>query len=394
MPHPGSEKLSTSALEEAVRILYVDDDRILAEFAKVHLETPTTTVESAFNGADAWERLCRGACDIVLLDIEMPTLDGFGLLQKLRADSRFENLPVVMLTGREDIAAIDRAFQLGANSFITKPINWRQLSYAIRYVLRTTRMEADLLRERKRSEELLQLTNNLLSLIRLEARTPLGAIIGFSDCIRQQIDGPVGVESYLGYAEQIETAARQLQDRFLDLIQYAQLASGAAKLSEDEYLASKVMDAAIAGLSSAPARGRVDIDVRKPAEHFYLLCDLQWLARALRHLLEFALNGAGVDRVEFSMALAASGAARVTIAVHRSARTNAGTANAPSGTTSLESVRQGMGVGIPFARRIAELHDGALAIGARDDFSTTMEITLPARRVLGLAGKSNSVEAA
>jgi len=91
----------TFVLDESTRLLFVDDDPILAEFAKVHLSTPVTTVDSAADGIEAWQRLCDERYDLVLLDIEMPKLDGFGLLEKLRADPRFEHLPVVMLTGRK-----------------------------------------------------------------------------------------------------------------------------------------------------------------------------------------------------------------------------------------------------------------------------------------------------
>ena len=71
----------------------------------------------------------------------MPQLDGLSLLQEIRSDERLRHLPVIMLTGHDDIASIDRAYHIGANSFATKPVNWRQLSYQIRYVLRTSRLE-------------------------------------------------------------------------------------------------------------------------------------------------------------------------------------------------------------------------------------------------------------
>lgn len=370
----------TFVIDEDTRILFVDDDLILAEFAKVHLAGPATTVEAVSNGSDAWERLNAERYDIVLLDIEMPTLDGFALLEKLRADARFAQLPVVMLTGREDIASIDKAFQLGANSFVTKPINWRQLSYSIRYVLRTTRMENELLRERKRSEELLSLTNNLLSLIRLEARTPLSSIIGFCDCIREQIDGPVA-ESYLRYAEQIDAAARQLQGGLMDLIQYAQFASGAATLSEDEYAASKLLDAAVAGLAVPADRS---LEVRKPDEVFYLQCDLMWLSRAIRHLLEVALDTAA--HVELSIAQIADGGARVTIA-------STAMDLVPSRTTSLESVRHGMGVGVAFARCVVELQGGTLATSATPEGGAVTTILLP-KRVPQDGSRASTIEAA
>jgi two-component system, sensor histidine kinase and response regulator len=356
----------TFVLDGETRVLFVDDDPILAEFAKVHLSTPSTVVETAADGVEAWERLNREPFDIVLLDIEMPRLDGFGLLEKLRAEPRLARLPVMMLTGREDIVSIDRAYQLGANSFAAKPINWRQLSYAMRYVLRMTRIESELLGERQRADELLELTNSLLSLIRLEARTPLSAIIGFCDCIEKEIDGPVG-ESYLKYASQIAAAAHNLQDGIMDLIQYAQLTSGSARLSQDEYAAGKILDAVVSGLSP-DLLSDVVLEVRKPQDVFYVQCDLMWLSRAIRHLVEGAVRGAG--RVELSLSQLPDGGALAAIVATPS------TAPKARQTTSAESVRQDMGMGAAFARCVVELHGGALREVERDDGSKITEIVL------------------
>ena len=96
----------------------------------------------ATDGVEALERIASAMPDIVLLDLEMPRLDGFEVLARLRADPLTRELPVIVVTGREDVAAIDRAFQAGATSFLVKPINWRLLSYQIRYVMRAGRSEA------------------------------------------------------------------------------------------------------------------------------------------------------------------------------------------------------------------------------------------------------------
>ncbi|MEA2996396.1 MAG: two-component system, sensor histidine kinase and response regulator [Alphaproteobacteria bacterium] len=129
----------TFVLDEPLRILVVDDDPILREFASVYLATPSASIDTACDGAEARLRLEQNIYDILLLDIEMPRVDGFALLAEIRANESLKHLPVIMLTGHDDIASIDRAYQLGANSFATKPVNWRQLSYHIRYVVRTSR---------------------------------------------------------------------------------------------------------------------------------------------------------------------------------------------------------------------------------------------------------------
>ena len=70
----------------------------------------------------------------------MPVLNGFQVIRAIRSDPALRNLPVVIVTGREDMESIDRAYDEGATSFVTKPVNWRLLSYQLRYVLRAQRV--------------------------------------------------------------------------------------------------------------------------------------------------------------------------------------------------------------------------------------------------------------
>lgn len=131
-------------LQDELRILFADDDPILREFAVVHLTTESAQVVLAEDGADALRQVAATPPDILLLDLEMPNMDGFQVLERLRADPATRDLPVIVVTGREDVAAIDRAFTAGATSFLVKPLNWRLLSYQIRYVHRTLKRKAEL----------------------------------------------------------------------------------------------------------------------------------------------------------------------------------------------------------------------------------------------------------
>jgi two-component system, sensor histidine kinase and response regulator len=134
-------------LAEPTKILVVDDDPILREFASVYLSSPAAQVEVAAGVDDALSRMKGQSFDVVLIDIEMPGRDGYDLLEIIRSEPRTANLPVMMLTGREDIASIDHSYELGATAFTTKPVNWRQLSYQIRYLLRSTNTEQELRRQ-------------------------------------------------------------------------------------------------------------------------------------------------------------------------------------------------------------------------------------------------------
>ena len=127
---------SSTCFAKLCKILFVDDDPILREFAVVNLASEHVVVDTAQDGVAALKAIEANIPDLVLLDLEMPTLDGFGVLKALRADARWRDLPVIVVTGREDVDAVDRAFVAGATSFVVKPLNWRLLSHQLRYVHR------------------------------------------------------------------------------------------------------------------------------------------------------------------------------------------------------------------------------------------------------------------
>lgn len=131
-------------VEDEARLLFVDDDPILREFARVNLATATAQVDVAEDGLAALDALSVASYDLLLVDLEMPRMDGYALLARLRADPATAFLPVIVETGREDVEAIDRAYRAGATAFVTKPLNWRLLSYQIKFILRAARAEAQL----------------------------------------------------------------------------------------------------------------------------------------------------------------------------------------------------------------------------------------------------------
>ncbi len=88
------------------------------------------------NGTEALQAALSRDVAIVLLDVDMPGMDGFGVCRRLRAESRLASVPIVMVTGHEDSAAISLAFEAGATDFISKPVNWALLPHRLKYILR------------------------------------------------------------------------------------------------------------------------------------------------------------------------------------------------------------------------------------------------------------------
>ncbi len=128
----------------APRILVADDDELMRELiAAALVENGIKTIEVS-NGQEALETLQKNPVDLVILDVAMPVMDGFETCSRIRAMEAGRDLPIVIVTGNEDAGSIDRAYDLGATDFISKPVNWTLLGHRIRYVLRGAETRAAL----------------------------------------------------------------------------------------------------------------------------------------------------------------------------------------------------------------------------------------------------------
>jgi len=132
----------TLVFDFPTRVLVVDDDPILRETAKAYLSSRGAEVTTVSDGNAAMETMHRREFDIALVDIVMPGLGGIELVACMRADQKLRHIPAIMLTIRADDEAIDRAYKAGADSYLTKPVNWRQLAYQVQQVTRASRVQS------------------------------------------------------------------------------------------------------------------------------------------------------------------------------------------------------------------------------------------------------------
>ncbi len=119
-------------------LLVVDDDFLLRSMAVRTLRHAGFEVSDAASGEEALALFAQRPCDLLLLDVMMPGLDGFEVCQRVRAMPHGARVPVLMLTGLNDTESIEQAYRQGATDFITKPINWTLLSHRVRYALRAS----------------------------------------------------------------------------------------------------------------------------------------------------------------------------------------------------------------------------------------------------------------
>lgn len=129
------------------RILVVDDIHANVKLLEARLSAEYFQVLTAFNGRDALQICNSGQCDIVLLDVMMPEMDGFEVCRRLKSDPRTQHLPVVMVTALDQPEDRIRGLEVGADDFLTKPVNDLALITRVKSLVRL-KMLTDELRMR------------------------------------------------------------------------------------------------------------------------------------------------------------------------------------------------------------------------------------------------------
>lgn len=125
-------------------ILVVDDDPIFTAAAASCLGRAGFDVVVARDGVEALDRLEQRSFALMLVDLAMPRIDGFRLIGLVRSLAEHRQLPIMVVTGRADIAAVEEAYALGADAFQMKPVAWSLLPAQIRYMLRAAQTASDL----------------------------------------------------------------------------------------------------------------------------------------------------------------------------------------------------------------------------------------------------------
>jgi CheY-like chemotaxis protein len=117
-------------------VLLVEDEEPLRRVLRDLLEREGFTVVEAADGVQALDEVDRSAPDVLVLDLNLPRLDGYGVLSHLRARPSTARLPVIVLTAKGDEENEVRVFETGANDFLTKPFRPRALSARLRALLK------------------------------------------------------------------------------------------------------------------------------------------------------------------------------------------------------------------------------------------------------------------
>ena len=125
-------------------VLLIDDDAVMRMHLRLCLDQEGYEIIEAKTGQDGLEIYSRERPDIVLLDAVMPGIDGFECCERLQALAGDRPTPILMITGLEDRASVDRAFAVGAMDFVTKPVHFAVLRQRVRRLIQQSQLQQQL----------------------------------------------------------------------------------------------------------------------------------------------------------------------------------------------------------------------------------------------------------
>ncbi|WDT74284.1 MAG: ATP-binding protein [Candidatus Manganitrophus sp.] len=221
------------------RILLADDNADMREYVR-RLLSPRWTVESVGDGATAYAAACDRVPDLVLTDVMMPGMNGFELLQALRADPRTREVPVIMLSARAGEESRVEGLEAGADDYLIKPFSARELMARVGAHLELARLRREVLcheRElraeaetaREEAQEANRMKSQIFSGVSHDLRTPLNAIVGYSHLLLDGSYGPVA-ERQKGALAGIQRNARELIKLVGDVLDLYKVESGKMSL--------------------------------------------------------------------------------------------------------------------------------------------------------------------
>jgi diguanylate cyclase (GGDEF)-like protein len=180
-------------------ILLVDDSRPIHSLVAAFLEDDSVTIHSAFDGQTALSLAAALRPELILLDVEMPGMDGFEVCRRLKADPALASLPIIFLTVRNSPEEMVRGLDLGANDYLSKPFKRPELLSRVRAALRNSQL-IRLLEERASIDSLTGLGNRAMFNERLTSELSLRVRTGNPlSCIALDVDRFKNVNDNYGH---------------------------------------------------------------------------------------------------------------------------------------------------------------------------------------------------
>lgn len=357
-----TDQIPSSAVDKAtakiLKVLVIEDDIRWRTWVEANLESAGHKVHTAADGLAGLDLVATVKPDIILCDIEMPRLNGFGVLEALRQQPGISDIPLIFLTSRNARVDQRKGMALGADDYLTKPFSREELLSSIAGALGRRETLAQRLRhytEEYRRELAAPWAHELL--------TPLNGILGIASMLEAE---PAGISptELRELARSIHASARRQQELARKLVQYFQL----EQLRELNWSDPNAAVEAAGGIEDevigVAERASRSSDLRMQCHRAVVAISPQWLRTVAGELVENACKFSPKGTPIGVKAGVVDGVYRIEVS-DQGPGMNAQERGSVAAFRQFQRERQeqqGLGLGLALVRNIARLHRGSFAL--------------------------------
>lgn len=277
------------------RILVVDDDPRNVRLLEGIFRTAGYVVEKAYSGSEALQRIGEMPPDLVLLDVMMPGMSGHDVCTALKRDERTRPIPVVLVTSLSSTEDKVEGLDLGAEDFVSKPVNRLELLAKTRSLLRIKTLHDEVAKAKEeleaKNQELMRverLKESLVQMIVHDLKNPLTAIMGNLSLILQS-NGNQQEKTERRVSVAMESS-RVMMRMILDLLDIGRLQESKLALNREALAIPPLMASSIMENGGLIASGRIQIQERFPADVAPAWADRDLISRVVGNLLSNAIK--------------------------------------------------------------------------------------------------------
>lgn len=353
-------------------ILIIDDVELNIQVARAMLQKDDYDIYVAYSGEEALRVVREHSPDLILVDIMMPEMDGFTLVERIKADPKSSDIPIIFLTARNDSESLSRAFDLGAVDYITKPFRSNELRMRVRNHL-------ELMTVRRRLQEANAAKDRFFSIIAHDLRSPFTALVGMSRYLAEGIED-LDMKTAREFLEAIHKSSKNAFTLLENLLEWSRIQTGGVVIDPEELDLHRLLENNLSLFESSMVRKELKVE-----NHFTgnekAWADENTIDAVLRNLIsnaiKFTPRGGTIsffsekNGSELKIGIRDSG-----IGMSEEKQKDIFQVDVRSSTPGTEE-ESGTGLGMVLCREFIEKNGGQIRIESEIDQGSLIEFSLP-----------------